>query len=169
MLDRMTYLCEAVKCFQTPLDFNGRISQSTENKKNDRVVLPQLTQWVLSRIRARAFNSQFFALHVTQHGSPYRKLALSSGPSGQILCLKVEPRWLFHGQWFLPWIWNLVDTHNWKLEPLSLTEWLIAQYYTISPKMVMVSRREEIRRLSRLTRWPRVSVISWLEPMSWSS
>lgn len=84
MLDRMTYLCEAVKCFQTPLDFNGRISQSTENKKKDRVALPQLTERVLSGVRAGTSGSRFFAAHTTQPCWPYRKLTLSSGPPGQI-------------------------------------------------------------------------------------
>lgn len=83
MLDRMTYLCEAVKCFQAPLDFNGRISQSTENKKDDRVALPRLTQRILSSQGWRFWLS-FFTVHILQPCFTCRKLACPSGPSGQI-------------------------------------------------------------------------------------
>lgn len=153
MLDRMTYLCEAVKCFQTPLDFNGRISQSTKNKKSDGVVLPQLTQWVLSRIRAGTHDSQFFTVHVTQRGSPNRQTARTSfwhiwaNLTSSAGTAVVVPWMMAHA---------LDLKSNWypslkigSLE-LSLTEWLTAQYHTVSPKAVGVSHGEESRRLSRL-------------------
>lgn len=120
MLDRMTYLCEAVKCFQAPLDFNGRISQSTENKKDDRVALPRLTQRVLSSQGWRFWLSLLHGahlaalLHMQKAGMSFRAIRTD-------WCLGIQQQWPSHRQCCLLWVQNLVDPCNWEVEPFCLT------------------------------------------------